>query len=178
MKNLVLLLMLAFLYEQTAQAQITRGAQPNEIYIATDWYMDNTGIFHRAIFRSTDNGETLTLQYETLYNPPPGEMRLGRVLGDATPGALYNWGWNELWVSFDYGESWEYIENHPDNAKYLSGQSSGILSRIIGAELSQSANYGNTFTVITNPISCPIREPGYYLVNFMESTAILVKDYF
>ncbi|MCK5840326.1 MAG: hypothetical protein KAG99_10785 [Bacteroidales bacterium] len=38
-------------------------------------------------------------------NPPSGEMKVGQVLGDATSGILYNWGWNKLWVSFDYGKS-------------------------------------------------------------------------
>ncbi len=147
-------------------AQITRGAQPGELYIATDWYMDDYGQIHYAIFHSTDNGENITLKYENIETPPPGEMKVGKVLGDATPGALYNYGNNELWVSFNYGESWEYRESYPDNAKYLSGQISGNLFKIIGAELSQSDNYGNTFTVITNPISCPIREPGYYLGEF------------
>jgi len=166
MKNRILFLLLTFLLAPIVQAQITRGASLGEIYIATDWYIDNTGVVHRALFRSIDNGETLTLQYETLYDPPAGEMKLSQVLGDAAPGALYNYGWNDLWVSFDYGENWEYLENCPDNAKYLSGQSDGVIFRIIGAELSQSENYGNTFTIITNPIGCPIRELGYYLGEF------------
>jgi hypothetical protein len=160
------MLMLAFLYGSTAQAQITRGAQPAEIYISTDWYIDNLGKIHYAIFHSTDNGEHISLKYENLEVPPPGEMQVGRVLGDATPGALYNWGWNELWVSFDYGVSWEYKEIGPDHIIYLSGQSNGTIFKIISAELSQSDDFGNDFTVITNPISCPICEPGYYLGEF------------
>ena len=88
-------------------------------------------------------------------------MKIGRVMGDATPGALYNIGWNELWVSFDYGESWEYRENFPDNGKYISGQIEGLITRIIGPELALSTDYGNNFTVILNPINCPIREQGY-----------------
>ncbi len=147
-------------------AQITRGATPGELYISTDWYMDEYGQVHYAILHSTDNGETVSLKYENIENTPPGEMRVGNVLGDAIPGTLYNHGNNELWVSFDYGENWEYREDYPDNAKYLCGQISGNLFKIIGAELSQSDNYGNTFTVITNPISCPIREPGYFLGEF------------
>ena len=166
MKNLILMLMLAFLYGSTAQAQITRGAVPAEIYISTDWYVDNFNDLHYAIFHSSDNGENITLKYENIEVPPPGEMQVGHVLGDATPGALYNWGWNELWVSFDYGESWEYKEDGPDHVRYLSGQSNGTIFKIIGAELSQSDNYGNDFLVITNPICCPIREPGYYLGEF------------
>ena len=43
----------------TLQAQITRGAQEGELYISTDWYMDNydkfknqTGISHRVPWKS------------------------------------------------------------------------------------------------------------------------------
>ncbi|MBE9491502.1 MAG: hypothetical protein IMY70_01340, partial [Bacteroidetes bacterium] len=101
-------------------SQITRGAVPAEIYISTDWYVDNFNDLHYAIFHSSDNGENITLKYENIEVPPPGEMQVGKVLGDATPGALYNYGWNELWVSFDYGESWEYKEDY-SYAKYATG---------------------------------------------------------
>jgi len=48
----------------------------------------------------------------------------------------------------------------------MSGQNNGTIFKRIGAELSQSDDYGNLFTIITNPISCPIRELGYYLGEF------------
>lgn len=147
------------------QAQITRGAQPAELYISTDWYMDNYGQVHYAILHSTDNGETVSLKYENIENTPPGEMRAGNVLGDATPGVLYNKGNHELWVSFDYGASWEYRE-FLGNTNYMSGQNNGTIFRRIGAELSISNNYGSSFAIITNPINCPIREPGNSLGEF------------
>ncbi|MCK4678442.1 MAG: T9SS type A sorting domain-containing protein [Bacteroidales bacterium] len=159
MKNLILLLVLAFLYGPTAQAQITRGAQPGEIYISINWYIDNSGNLHDAIFRSTDNGENLTLQYETLYNPPPDEMRLGRVLGDATLGALYNWGWNELWVSFDYGVNWEYREDY-SYANYATGFSNGEIYRRSDYNLYRSENYGETFELIVESLSEPLSDIG------------------
>ena len=153
MKNLVLLLILAFLYGPTAQAQITRGAQPGEIYIATDWYADNTGMFYKAIFRSTDSGEHLALQYETLYNPPPGEMRLGRVLGDAATGALYNWGWHELWVSFDYGVNWEYREDYPDYTKYFTGVNQGLIFKGNYQGFFKSTDYELSFELLPITVS-------------------------
>ncbi len=159
------LLTLLNFQEFNLQAQITRGAQPGEIYIATDWYADNTGMYHRALFHSVNNGENLDLKYETLWEPPPGEMRLAKILGDATPGAIYNYGWNELWVSIDYGESWEYKE-YLGNTNYMSGQIGGTIFRRVGAELSVSNNYGSSFTIVTNLISCPIREPGNSLGEF------------
>ena len=125
MKNKILylctfiFLFLSFIFD--THAQITRGASPCEIYISTDWYVDNYGDIHYAIFHSTDNGENITLKYENIENPPTGEMQVGKVIGDATPGALYNYGNNELWVSFDYGESWEYREDFIDYIRYWGG---------------------------------------------------------
>ena len=120
MKKTILLSVLCYLLSSITQAQITRGATPDEIYISTDWYIEN-GIIHSVIFRSTDNGENLTLQYETTSNQPPGEMKIGHVLGDATPGVLYNYGNNELWVSFDYGVNWDFRENFPGYTRYWGG---------------------------------------------------------
>jgi hypothetical protein len=152
MKNLILMLMLAFLYGSTAQAQITRGAQPAEIYISTDWYIDYLGDIHYAIFHSTDNGEHITLKYENIEVPPPGEMQVGKVLGDATPGALYNYGWNELWVSFDYGENWEYNETYGSSGMFASGCINGEIYKCCvnpQGTIWRSIDYGNEFVEIT-----------------------------
>ncbi|MCK4676515.1 MAG: T9SS type A sorting domain-containing protein, partial [Bacteroidales bacterium] len=137
-----------------------------EIYKSTETYIGYDGM-HYAVFYSSNNGETMTLQYENFENQS-GVMWVGAVLGDATPGAIYNnyfYGTNELWVSFDYGVTWEHRETAP-STEYLSGQSNGIIFKRIGPELFQSENYGDTFTSITNPINCPIRELGYYLGEF------------
>ncbi len=82
---------------------------------------------HKAIFNSTDNGENITLKYENIENPPSGEKEVGKVIGDATPGALYNYGNNELWVSFDYGENWEYREHYPSYTQFFSGVNQGLI---------------------------------------------------
>ncbi|MCB9014733.1 MAG: hypothetical protein H6541_02980 [Lentimicrobiaceae bacterium] len=110
MKNIVFFLVLSFLFAPTAKAQITRGATAGEIYISGEWYLENHSILHYAIFHSNDNGQNISLKYENIETPPPSEMTVGKVIGDATPGALYNYGNNKLWVSFDYGVSWQYIE--------------------------------------------------------------------
>ena len=152
MKNLILLLMLVFLCGPTAQAQITRGAQPAEIYISTDWYIDNFGDIHYAIFHSTDNGEHITLKYENIETPPTGEMQIGLVLGDATIGALYNYGWNELWVSFDYGESWEYKEIYGSSGRFASGCINGEIYKCCvnpQGTIWRSIDYGNAFVEVT-----------------------------
>jgi hypothetical protein len=159
-----ILIFIAASYVQPINAQITRGAVPSEIYISNDWYVSDS--IYYGLFHSTDNGQHISLKYVSTDPPRPNAMRLRNIIGDATPGALYNYGYNELWVSFDYGENWEYREDYPSSSKYMSGQNNGTIFKRIGAELSQSDDYGNLFTIITNPISCPIREPGYYLGEF------------
>jgi hypothetical protein len=129
-------------------AQITRGAHPNEIYISTEWYIDNFGQIHYAILHSTDNGENIALKYENIENSPPGEMQVNQVLGDATPGALYNHGNNELWLSFDYGENWDLIETYPGSGNFTSGSIEGEIFKnatdVIG-NLYFSIDYGYNF---------------------------------
>ena len=132
-----------------------------ELYISTDWYMDNNGHVHYAIFHSTNNGANIYLQYENIETPPGGEMSVGRVLSDATPGALYNYGNNELWVSFDDGENWDYREVYPDNTYYLSGTNIGIIYKTSYVKLHISDNYGENFEIITDPLTIPIPEIGF-----------------
>jgi len=133
-------------------SQITRGAQPGELYISSGWYADNNGHFHIGIFHTTDNGENIYLKYENIETPPPGEMEAGKVLGDATPGALYNYGNNELWVSFDYGESWEYKETYGSSGRFASGCVNGEIYKCcvnVEGSIWRSENYGSGFIEVT-----------------------------
>ncbi|MBW6490247.1 MAG: T9SS type A sorting domain-containing protein [Lentimicrobium sp.] len=145
MKNIVFFLVLSFLFAPTAKAQITRGAVSGELYISGEWYIDNHGKVHYAIFHSTDNGKNISLKYQNI----PGEMPVGNVIGDATPGALYNYCNNELWVSFDYGVSWQYIET-VGGANYTSGSVSGEIYKNgtdVAGTLYYSENFGSNFYV-------------------------------
>ena len=142
-------------------AQITRGAQPGEIYISTEWYMDNFGQIHYAILHSTDNGENITLKYENIENTPPGEMQVGRVLGDVTSGALYNYSNNKLWVSFDYGVSWEFRENYPGYTKYFSGVNEGLIFKGNSQGFFKSINYAQSFELLQITVTCPFTEVGF-----------------
>lgn len=141
------------------QSQITRGAVEDEIYISTDWYIDDNGDIHYAIYYSSDNGETIKLKYQNQETPPNGEMKIGLVLGDADTGTLYNYGNSELWVSFDYGVDWEIIENHP-YAKYITGNSNGEIYRRNDYNLYRSENYGETFILIIESLSEPVSDIG------------------
>ncbi len=135
-------------------SQITRGAEPGEIYLSTDWYMDNYGDIHYGIFHSVNNGANITLQYENSTASPPEEMGVGRVLGDATPGALYNY-YGELWVSFDYGESWEYKETYGSSGRFTSGCVNGEIYKCcvnVQGSIWRSVDYGSNFIEITDDV--------------------------
>jgi len=161
-------------------SQITRGAVHGELYVSGDWYLENNSILHYAILRSADNGESISLQYENLETPPPGEMKVGKVLGDATPGTLYNYGNNELWVSFDYGESWEFQENFT-YASYATGFSNGEIYRRSNYNLYKSDNYGNSFDLIVESLIEPLSDVGNQsgqLYGFTGSAGIGYKLYY
>jgi len=114
-----------------------------------------------GIFYSNTHGQYLRPQFNSLETPPPGEMIIGKVLGDASFGTLYNFGNNEFWVSFDYGESWEYREDFPDGTYYLSGITSGSIYSTKWGKLNGSTNYGNTFEILTDPLTIPVPEIGF-----------------
>ncbi len=166
--NIALFLVSAVCLNNIGIAQITRGATPGEIYISTDWYMDEYGQVHYAILHSTDNGETVSLKYENTENTPPGEMRVGTVLGDATPGALYNKGNNELWVSFDYGKSWEYRDGPFSMLYYFSGFANGEIFKtwtneaLWQVELYRSENHGLSFELINESIEVGLLDVGHF----------------
>ena len=154
MKKTILLSLLCCMLSSISQAQITRGATPSEIYITNNWYYSfYYGILYRAVLHSTDNGENFNLQYESPYDPEPpaGEMKIEKVLGDATPGALYNYGNNELWVSFDYGVNWEHKQNY-GSSRFASGCINGEIFKCcadVQGTIWRSIDYGNEFIEIT-----------------------------
>lgn len=154
-------LTLLTLMECNLQAQITRGGSPGELYISGDWYLENNNILHYAILRSTDNGESISLQYENIETPPPGEMKVGKVLGDATPGALYNFGNNELWVSLDYGVNWEFRENDPVYTSFYSGVNFGLIFKGNNQGFFKSIDYAVTFDLLPITVTCPFTEVGF-----------------
>ena len=157
--SLILLLGSWFLPLES-NSQITRGAVPGEIYLTNDWYFEGYTM-HRAVFRSTDNGEHVQIQYNSTYPPQAGDMMIGKPLGDATQGALYIYGDNELWVSIDYGESWEYLENS-SYSSYATGYSPGEIFRRSNYNLYRSDNYGSNFELIAESITEPLTDVGNF----------------
>jgi len=145
---------------------IARGAEPGELYLTDLWY----GIYgpvgppfydtvRAAIYRITENGKKLTIQYDAdyfaeYYTPPGSVMMPGVILADATPGALYtrntysknNYTHTSLWVSFDYGENWIFREENIGSKTYRSVNLEGFLYRGGTDGILKSENFGNTFT--------------------------------
>jgi len=128
--------------------------------MSNDWYFEGYTM-HRAVFRSTDNGEHVQIQYNSTYPPQAGDMMIGKPLGDATQGALYIYGDNELWVSIDYGESWEYLENS-SYSSYATGYSPGEIFRRSNYNLYRSDNYGSNFELIAESITEPLTDVGNF----------------
>ena len=151
MKNQILFIVLflaSWLLYPRVYSQITRGAQPSEIYISNDWYFDGY-IMHRAVFRSADNGEHVSVQYTSTNPPQAGDMMIGSLIGDATPGVLYN---GSLWVSFDYGVNWGNVQNFSPSGSFTSGCIEGELFRCcanVQGTIWRSIDYGNEFVEIT-----------------------------
>ena len=159
--NITILVVIFFTINQIQplKAQITRGAVQSEIYISNDWYVSDS--IYYGLFHSTDNGQHISLKYVSTDPPRPNAMRLRNIIGDKTPGALYNYGFNELWVSFDYGVNWEFREVYPDNTYYLSGIFYGIIFKTSWVKLHRSDDFGQNFEIITDPLTIPIPEIGF-----------------
>jgi len=81
---------------------IARGADTAEIYITCHWYDDNIDRWG-AIFRSTNNGESFSVQHKYVY---PNEIV--DIFGDSLQGVLYQVPYGAgIGVSFDYGVTFE-----------------------------------------------------------------------
>ena len=161
-----ILFIICTLGTSSVQSQITRSAVEDEIYLSTDWYIDNNGDIHYAIYYSSDNGETIKLKYQNKETPPNGEMKIGLVLGDADTGTLYNYGNSELWVSFDYGTNWEYREDLPVYSNLFSGVNIGLIFKGTSEGFFKSSDFGATFNLLPITIICPFTEVGYYEQEF------------
>ena len=146
MKNQILFIILCLgscILPLDSFSQITRGVQPNEIYMSNDWYFDGSTM-HRAVFRSIDNGEHVSIQYTSTNPPMGGDMMIGKLVGDATLGTIYSYIENELWRSMDFGESWDFIENYYSSGFYTSGGIEGEIYKN-GTDVAGTLFFSNNF---------------------------------
>jgi len=106
----LLFFLFSFAYQANTFSQglefrrIAAGADTSEIYISCYWYDDDTTKWG-GVFRSVDNGQTLSVQYTGVY---PGIIVYGDIFGDSITGSLYNF-MAGMQRSFDYGISWENV---------------------------------------------------------------------
>jgi len=86
--------------------RIAAGADSAEIYITSYWYDPHPGGPYGGLFRSTNHGQTLSVQYKDTWL---GGILYADMYGDLLPGTLY--GESGLSVSHDYGLTWEFNTN-------------------------------------------------------------------
>ncbi|MBE9484354.1 MAG: T9SS type A sorting domain-containing protein [Bacteroidetes bacterium] len=108
-KSVLILIVLIFAKEVFSDNYITRGQQPQELYIASHWfiYADTSTI---AIFFTDDYGESIIMKYYSGWslNGTYG-MPIGRIGSDKTNGVIYNVVMTSLWRSDDFGCTWDSI---------------------------------------------------------------------
>ena len=173
MKRLALLLFLILLLN-SINAGITRGAEQDEIYISSGWYV--TTVMHYAILHSTDNGETITLKYS--WTDPPDSMRVYKLISDATPGVLYNIDFHDLWVSFNYGENWGVVDSTWAYPRYASGCVEGEIYKRSNWKLYRSIDYGDNFEIIVDSLNAPLSDVGAEPGELYGITGIAGEQYY
>ncbi len=166
-----LLLFIGFFLEAGMEVQgqfyystrrVTRGADTSEIYIICSWYEDSNGILWNGLFRSTDNGQTLTVKRKGVEYLGEG----GRIFGDSIAGRIFQLpmhvSTDTLGISFDYGENFDfkYFNNiFYETAGCMAGEIY-IQAYEQGLGIYRSNDYGTTFTLQISNDSIRLREVG------------------
>ena len=135
---------------------LTRGADTAEIYLSCQWYADVNYITWNGIFRSADNGKTLSVQRKTNFM-----IEGGTIFGDSVAGVLYQIpfiGQDTFGVSFDYGVTFE-KRYFNDSYKRAAGCLAGELY-ISGWGLYRGTDFGNNFTWQSDNDSLQLRDVG------------------
>jgi len=179
-----LITIITFTFSQ--DRNIARGAEPGELYLTAGWYdiYDPTCMYddtiRSAIYRLTENGKKLTIQYDVdAFANPADTVMPYSILADATPGVIYaknyyanNGFLTSLWVSFDYGKNWIFREENNGQQHYLSSNFDGILYRT-GSDwwdgTFKSNDYGANFTMVDS-MSVYANEPGIDTAEFFTNT--------
>ena len=165
---IVVIILIAAATSIPAQQRLTaRGASPAEFYLTDFWY----GIYNPyypiyydtlqiAIYRLTENGKKLTIQYDADYFANPEIiMTQPFILADATPGVLYSscsyskndYNHTAFWVSFDYGKNWTFREENSGSKGYFPANVEGIIYRAEGiGGMFKSNDYGQNFVLLEN----------------------------
>ncbi len=142
----IFLLMVVFTrasYAQYSSRHLTRGSDTAEIYLSCQWYADPDYTTWNGLFRSTDNGQTLSVQRKTNWLVEAGE-----IFGDSSSGVVFQIpfiGQDTFGVSSDYGVT--FVKKYFHNIyKKAAGCMAGELY-ITGFGLYHGTDYGDTFTL-------------------------------
>ena len=133
-----------------------RGPAQGELYIGTPYYSTYDGGYEQhtyyAISHSFDNGEHIDIKYvsEDLLTDSL-HINCPWLVSDATPGVIYcRTQRPDLWISYDYGETWQFTEQY-GGSMYMSGSVEGeIYRRYDGLYISD--DYGLTFELLIDYI--------------------------
>jgi len=142
---------------------VTYTSCPGELYLIGGWYGIYSPIYpwaydtlQTAIYRITENGKKLTIQYDIdAFANPADTVVPYSILADATPGVVYvktyysknSYFHTSLWTSFDYGKNWLHREENIGKKSYCGTCAvEGIIYRgEIDRSLWISKNHGNSF---------------------------------
>jgi len=187
MKRILLLLIILLAANTISFAQkrfIARGAKPGELYLRYSWYgiINPSGMYYdtlqTAIYRLTENGKKLTIQYDIDFFAYPGDTVVPyAILADATSGVVYaktyysknSYPHTSLWTSFDYGKSWLHKEENIGQRHYYSANFDGVIYRTSSDAWDgayRSDNYGTDFTIVSD-ISFNANETGFDTSEFL-----------
>jgi len=138
---LILLLTIIFIPLLTDYT-MSRGTEPGSFFYSNLQYSNQQGEYH-AVFYTPDNGETFIRRY--FYNPLYGR----RILSDAQPGVIYLYNRDTFDVSYDLGNTWQFVEEPGNSAYYASGTLPGEIYKWDSGYLYRSLNHGYDYELMS-----------------------------
>ena len=176
MKNIRLYTLFALLLMAggvAMQGQETDRPSCGEFYSFTGWSYPAYGGGRRCLAHFTEHGKKVELPY--VYDDTPGDMSIGTLIDDATPGIVYNIDsdLNRLFRSTDYGFTWEPIDDLTDiSDEYWTFKNApGVLlkRKTNPEELRISYDYGNHFETLDIPAFYSYNVAGWNVGEFFKA---------
>ena len=145
-----------------------------EFYSFTGWAYPAYGGGRRCLTHFTEHGNKVELPY--VYDETPGDMSIGTLIDDATPGVIYNKDWgetNKLYRSTDYGFTWEPIDDLTDisDEYWTFKDAPGVLlkRKTNPEELKISYDYGSHFETLDIPAFYSYNVAGWNVGEFFKA---------
>ena len=164
-----LLALLLMVGGATMQAQ-TYG----EFYSFTGWAYPAYGGGRRCLAHFTEHGKKVELPY--VYDETPGDMSIGTLIDDATPGVINNNDWGEtdkLYRSTDYGFTWEPIDDvtSASDEYWTFKNAPGVLLKrnMDPVEMRISYDYGSHFETLDIPAFYSYNVAGWNVGEFFKA---------